>query len=280
MLKTDNIEFPQEQVEERVQFMIELLPGAGKSLQTYRSEIHISNSESSSMDKRFMEKADRFVEVALIEALRGRFPDDGFLVEGSERIPGVSGFDWYIDPVDGSRNFVHGVPLYTIASGITYRESPVAGVVHAPGFQETYSAILGQGAYKNDIPIEVSSVDSVERSLVSNGLPYQRREILTEILADLSSVIASGIGLRRTGSGTLDLCWIAEGRFDAMWERDMDPWDLCGAGLILHEAGGKITGFAGENYHLDLSDIVASNNRIHENIIEILQDARRVQGHN
>ncbi len=280
MLQTENLEFPQDETEQRVQFILDIIPGPGKGLLNFQNEAHISNSESLEMDYLLMKKADQYIENALLSQIKEKFSSDTINSETSEQIIGDGDFSWFIDPVDGTRNFIHGVPMFTISIGIAFRGDPIAGVIHVPAFNETYHAIHGSGAYKNETPIQVSTVDTVQRTLVSNGLPYYKKELMSEILGNISAFITNGIGMRRTGSGTLDICWIAEGRFDAMWERDMDPWDLCAASVILIEAGGKITGFQGEGLDLSMKDIVASNGEVHEQILRILKEASRVQGIN
>lgn len=280
MLDTEIMEFPREEVEARVQFMMDLIPKVGRSLLTYRNEIHISNSESIHTDLLLMQKADRFAEERLISAIQNQFPDDSIVSEEAGNIMANGEFTWYLDPVDGSRNFIHGVPQFAMSAGLVFHGSPIAGVIHVPVFQETYHAIQGGGAYKNDTPINVSAVDSLERSLVSNGLPYKRKEILSEILANISAFITSGIGLRRTGSAVLDMCWIAEGRFDAMWDRDLKSYDTCAASVILTEAGGRLSGFNGDPYQLELGNVVASNGLLHKQIVKILMDTNTFVGHN
>ncbi len=274
------MEFPLDETEERLHLIMELLPPIGRGLLAFQNEVHISNSDSHNTDHVLMKKSDQYVEHALLEKLRGRFPDDTIISEDAGQSGGDGEFQWYIDPVDGTRNFIHGVPMFSIAVGICFRGSPIAGAIYLPAFNDTYHAVSGQGAYKNHVPISTSGVNHVNRTLVSNGLPYYRTDIIPEILGNISAFITSGIGLRRTGAGTVDICWIAEGRFDAMWERDMDPWDLCGASVILQEAGGEITGIKGEEFDLKMRDILASNSKIHHQLIDILKETTRVQGFN
>ena len=138
--------------------------------------------------------------------------------------------------------------MFCIAFGITYRGSPVGGVVHVPAIGQggtTYHAIVGAGAFKNQNPIRVSSIDVIERAVVAPCLPYHRKDIIGDIVGDIFAFVSAGSGLRRTGSTVLDLCWMAEGRLDALWDRDLKPWDLCGASVILFEAGGRVSGPAG-----------------------------------
>lgn len=280
MLQTENLEFPHEDTENRVKFIINALQGPGKGLLSFQNEAHISNSTSLEKDRILMSKADEYIENAILNKIMEVFRNDAIVSEISGRLGGDGEFTWYIDPVDGTRNFIHGVPMYTISAGIAFRGEPVAGIIHVPAFNDTYHAILGQGAYKNETPIQVSEVEKVNRTLISNGLPYHKKEFIPDILGNISAFITNGIGLRRTGSGTLDVCWIAEGRFDAMWEREMDPWDTCAAYVILKESGGRMTGFGGEPFDLSMKDVVASNGLIHDQIVDILKHAHRVQGNN
>ena len=147
-----------------------------------------------------MSRADELVEIELLELLQATFPEDQIHSEERGKIGEAGAFQWWIDPVDGTRNFIHGGPLYCISIGLCHREEPVAGVVYVPTQATTYHAIQGSGAYKNDTPINVSDVDSLDRALVSSGLPFKREGILRDIMANISAIIASGAGLRRTGS--------------------------------------------------------------------------------
>lgn len=280
MVETGIVEFPRDDVEARIRLVLELLPEIGRSLASFQDEVHIENSRSQSMDRTLMEKSDRFVEDTLLPALRDEFGEDPINSEEQGRIDGESDFDWWIDPVDGTRNFIHGNPLYCMSVGLCFRGSPCAGVVHVPAFGETYHAVAGQGAFKNGTPIVVSRVDSVERGLTSAGLPFRRKEFLNDLIADLSAFAATGTGLRRTGSTVLDLCWIAEGRSDALWDRALTPYDTCAASVILLEAGGRISNLEGDIFSFEVPEAVVSNGVLHDQVLEVIQKARRVEGMN
>jgi myo-inositol-1(or 4)-monophosphatase len=279
-MKTEILDFPAEEAEERLQFVKSIIPSMGNELIRFQSQISIRNSADHRSDRLLMNEADAFIQKKLTESIRSQFPDDSILSEESFKDMKEGHFSWWLDPVDGTRNFIHGVPLYVISAGLAFRDDPVGGIVYAPALRDLYYALKGNGAYKNNNPIQVSSVDAVERLLVSSGLPFHRKDILKEILTDLSAFIRSGSGLRRTGSTVLDLCWIAEGRFDALWEREIEAWDTCAASVILTEAGGKMTGFHGEAHHLQLKDILASNNRVHEELIKIMKSSQNMEGMN
>ncbi len=280
MVDTGIVEFPRDDVEARLRTVRAVLPEVGRNLIAQQGQMHIQTSDSFAGDRSLMERADRFVEESLLKAIRDEYPNDSIYSEEAGEAPGPSDFAWWIDPVDGTRNFIHGNPLFCISVGLCFRDGPCAGVVLVPAFREMYHAISGQGAFKNDTPIGVSRVDTVERGLLSAGLPFRRKEFLNDLIADLSAFAATGTGLRRTGSTVLDVCWIAEGRFDALWERALTPWDTCAVSVILSEAGGRMTTLGGEPYSFLAAEAVASNGILHEQMVEVIQKARKVEGMN
>jgi myo-inositol-1(or 4)-monophosphatase len=261
-----------------MQFLREILPAIGKKIVEYQKEV-VAN-RSNLPFKEILASVDEHAERPILNALKGSFPDDRYSSELAGNQGGDSDFQWWIDALDGSRNYIHGNPLYCISAGLTFREHPVAGVVYVPAFHETYHAIFGDGSFKNDRPIETSSTASLDAALVASGLPYQRRGIITELIGDMSAILSAGAGLRKTGSAVLDLCWIAEGRFDGMWERNVHPWDTCAASVILREAGGRLSDFQGRIFDVTTGNIVASNGLLHNDILNILKQVREVGGNN
>ncbi|MCB1168537.1 MAG: inositol monophosphatase [Leptospiraceae bacterium] len=280
MYESPIAEFPFEEIQKRMDLLKGALPALGQRLLQIQPQLHIENSANSKSDLTLMNRADEEIEGPLLTALHEAFPDDTYYAEMEDTEPNHMDFTWWIDAVDGTRNFIHGLPFFCMSVGLVFRETPVAGVVYVPAMGEMYHAISGSGAFKNDQPISVSRIAQMERSLVATGLPYERKEIITRLISDISAFVSSGTGLRRTGSVILDLCYVAEGRFDAMWERDVDPWDSCAASVLIKEAGGRVSGFAGEIYDVKLRDIVASNGILHTEMLEILKQAREIEGIN
>ncbi len=280
MTETAQLPFPQDEVENRIAHLMHILPGLGMNLLSYQKEAHIARSSSAIADRELMKKAELQIEDSMIATINDHYPRDRIYSEERGRAGEDGEFEWWLDPLDGTRNYIHGVPLFCIAAGLCFRGTPVAGVVMVPAFSDLYHAVHGDGAYKNHNPIEVSGLSRIERTLIATGLPYRRQEIITEIVADVSAFITSGTGLRRTGSAILDLCWVAEGRLDAMWERGLDPHDLCAPSVILREAGGRLSDFDGKPFDLFLSDVIASNALLHPQILELLGKARKVEGMN
>lgn len=279
-MATQIIEFPLDEVSDRVRHILQILPPLGDNLIDYQEKVSMRHSQSGRMDYAMMQKADQFVKYKLFETIQAQFSEDR-IVSSAEDVPeGDGDFQWWIDPVDGARNFIHGVPLFCIAVGLCFREIPVAGVVLVPALGDLYHAIYGSGAFKNDVGIQVSAVENAERTVIATGLPFKRQDIISDLISDISAFVSSGAGIRRTGSIVLDLCWIAEGRFDALWERAIKPRDICGTSVILAEAGGRISDFDGRAFQLEFENIVASNGFVHDHVVLLLGDARKVEGMN
>lgn len=278
MIHSIPAEFPLEEVQKRVQFLINMLPAVGDNLIDYQKEV--AANRGGLPFREILARVDDHAERPILLSLQSSFPIDRISSELAGDQPNDGDFHWWIDALDGSRNFIHGNPLFSISVGLTFRDHPVAGVVYVPVLRDLYRAIYGDGAYRNDQHIETSGTASLDTALVASGLPYQRRGIITDLIGDMSAIISAGAGLRKTGSAVLDLCWIAEGRFDAMWERDVHPWDTCAAGVILREAGGRMSDFQGRIQDLMTRDIVASNGLLHNDILAILKQVRELDGIN
>ncbi|MCB1324954.1 MAG: inositol monophosphatase [Spirochaetales bacterium] len=280
MSETAVLHFPQDEVEERVRYVLSVIPALGRSVLSYQQSLSLQESESAETDYRLMKTAEGHAETALIEALRSRFAKDWLDADEAGELPGDNDFRWFIDALDGTRNYVHGSPLFATAIGLCFRGTPVAGVVQAPALGDVYHAIYGNGAVRNGKPIRVSSVDSVARSIIATGLPYHREKIINELIADISAFISSGTGLRRSGSAALDLCWVADARYDAFWEAGLPPHDLCASSVILSEARGRLSGLQGQPFHIAVGDVIASNDHLHNELLQILRDSRKVEGLN
>ncbi len=280
MTQIQMVEFPMDEVQSRLAIVSSALIQLGPRLLEYQEKITIRDSHTAAHDRQLMQAADLFAEKVIVAPIQTNFTKDRIHSEEAGTLGEDGEFEWWIDPVDGTRNFIHGLPLFCCSVGLAFRGTPIAGIVLVPALGDTYTAVYGSGANKNSRPIRVTAVEDIRRALVVTGLPYHRDEIVTELLADISAFVSSGTGLRRTGSAILDMCWIAEGRFDAMWERGVKSWDLCAAAVILGEAGGKLTSFTGGMFDLKLPEIIASNGAIHNRIVEILSQARSVEGIN
>jgi len=181
-------------------------------------------------------EADRQSEETILKIISEKFPDHQILTEERPFIEGQSAFKWIIDPLDGTTNFVHGFPFFSVSIGLEYQKELWLGVVLAPLLNETFTAFRHQGAFLNGKPIQVSKVNKLSSSLVSTGFPYEENENFKRNFELFRKIYPQTQGVRRAGSAAIDLCYIACGRFDGFWELDLNPWDVAAGALIVKEA--------------------------------------------
>ncbi len=218
--------------------------------------------------------ADRAAEQCVIDHLKTRFPDHHFLAEERGRDDeGSSPYRWIIDPLDGTTNFAHGYPTYCVSIGLEYERRCIIGVVFDPSRNELFTAIEHHGAHVNGRPIHVSDTQALDSSLLVTGFAYDIRETKRNNLDHFAKFALKAQGLRRTGSAALDLCHVAAGRFDGFWEVRLNPWDMAAGSVIAREAGGRLTDFSGKDLSIYEQELVASNGRIHEAMLTLLNQA-------
>ena len=181
---------------------------------------------------------DREVENILIGSLRKEFPDIGFLSEEIGEIRPGSGLKWIIDPIDGTTNFAHGFPFYSISLALEREKKPILGIVYDPVRNELFSAERGRGAHLNGKPIKVSPQKDLKKSLLMTGFSYKLGKSMEANLVHFRNFLIASQAVRRAGSASLDLCYVACGRLEGFWELDLKPWDTAAGWLIVREAGG------------------------------------------
>jgi len=216
-------------------------------------------------------EADTESENAIISAIRARFPEHSILSEESGLNDGSDEFRWVIDPLDGTVNFAHQVPIFCISIGLTYQNEIVLGVVLNPLDGQLYTARRGQGARLNGQPIKVSKATAVSESLLVTGFPYHIREIFEPIMIRYGNCLQAAQAVRRLGSAALDLCYVACGRFEGFWEQRLKPWDTAAGALIASEAGATVTTFSNQPYRLGDQEILVTNGHIHREMLGLLE---------
>lgn len=216
-------------------------------------------------------EADIESEAEIISVIRARFPEHAILCEESGLTDGGDNFKWVIDPLDGTVNYAHGVPIFSISIALTHRDEIVLGTVLNPVDGELYTALRGQGAHLNNRRIRVSAVRAVSESLLVTGFPYHLDEVYEPIMARYGSCLRACQAVRRLGSAALDLCYVACGRFEGFWEQNLKPWDTAAGALIAAEAGGTVTSFANQPFKLDDQEILVTNGHIQDEMIELLK---------
>ncbi len=207
----------------------------------------------------FVSFVDKESEAILIDDLSHIIPDSSFLAEESgEKITG-SEWTWIVDPLDGTTNYIHGIPLYSISIALLKDGNLFAGVIHEPNLNETFHAIKGEGAFLNGSPIKVTNTMAMKDSLWATGFPYHDFEKINEYMEFIQYSIRHTHGLRRLGSAAIDLVYTAAGRLDGFFEFGLKPWDIAAGALIVQEAGGIVTDFNGNNQFLFNQEIIACN---------------------
>ena len=215
---------------------------------------------------------DVAAEELILAAIRARYPAHAILAEESGATEAASGYKWVVDPLDGTTNYAHGLPIFCVSIGLEKDGEPVLGVIYAPALGELYAAAAGEGATLNGQPIQVSTVEALDRSLLVTGFPYDV-QVKASNVAHFSRFIHKAQAVRRLGSAALDLAWVAAGRFDGFWEPRLAPWDLCAGSVIVREAGGKVTGYGGGPFSIYGKEVLASNGRVHDAMIDVLGEA-------
>ena len=233
----------------------------------------------------FVSHADRKMEKILLEELKAARPDYGFLMEETGEIAGSGDRRFVIDPIDGTTNFLHSIPHFAMSIAVEQRapgtddwSKPgeiVAGVVYNPLTDELFWAEKGQGAYLNDQRLRVSARDKMNTAVFATGIPFMGRGGHEEFLSDAREVMAVSAGIRRFGAASLDLAYVAAGRFDGYWEDGLQPWDLAAGILIVREAGGYVTDITGKSDILETGSVIAANDRLHAPLERAIKRSRR-----
>jgi myo-inositol-1(or 4)-monophosphatase len=215
---------------------------------------------------------DRTSEAMLVEGLGRLLPEAGFIAEEKTKEVRGARFDWIIDPLDGTTNFIHGVPLYCVSIALYDNGRPVLGVVYEPNLDECFSAWDNGGAFLNGERIQVSSTRQLSDSLLATGFPYHDYGRMEPYMQVFDHCMRNTRGLRRLGSAAADLAYVAAGRFDAFYEYGLNPYDVAGGIVLVNEAGGKVTDFNGGPDATFGGEIVASNQLIHEEFLEVVRE--------
>lgn len=228
----------------------------------------------------FVTHVDREAEATIIAHLRDRFPEHDVMAEESSRLgdPGSvrARFDeaeylWVIDPLDGTTNFLHGYPAYAASVAVAHRGELVAGAVVDGRTGTAWWAWRGGGAWRDGERVRVSSIDRLDRALIGTGFPFKVLDYMPAYLKQFDAVLRRTSGVRRAGAAALDLCHVADGRFDGFWELWLAPWDIAAGVLMVREAGGIVTGPGGEHDVRAAGAIVAGNPEIHEELLSLLE---------
>ncbi len=268
------------EVHPRIQNPVELLQHSvaaakrsGEILLSYLGRLRETQIGTKSSSRDLVTEADVSSERQLVETLRRLNPD--FAIEAEEEVcdaPAEEGTPrWFLDPLDGTVNFVHGLPMFAVSMGLLVGNVPQLSVVHLPLLNETFTALRGGGAKLNGLPIQVAPVTELGDAILATGFPYRRNELEHSNLENFSRFFYDVRGVRRMGSAAIDLCYVAAGRLGGYWELHLSPHDMAGGALIVREAGGVVTDADGADNWLRSGHIVAAGPGIHGAIQERLK---------
>lgn len=233
-----------------------------------RDRLAVETKEGQAVN--YVTQADRGSEERIRDYIRKAFPEDAFLGEEEGAWEGHTGRCWIVDPLDGTTNFLHGFPLWSVSIALQEEGDLKVGVVLDPLRKERFEAVRGQGATLGGQPIHVSQRRDLRHALIATGFPFREFSRIREYLAIFETLAYATAGLRRPGVASLDLCYLACGRVDGFWEFGLSAWDVAAASLIIQEAGGQVTDLEGGPHFLQ-GDIVASNGWLHEALVQIVQ---------
>jgi len=240
---------------------------AGKGLQAGPGDLEIEYK--SRFD--FATKVDRESEKIIIDIIRQSYPDHKFFAEESLR-QSAGGYRWFVDPLDGTTNFIHRFPVYSVSIACEYDGEIFLGVVFDPTRDELFVAEKGKGAVLNDKPIRVSEVRDPARGLLTTGFPFRFKEKIEPYQRSFAQLFEQFSGIRRTGSAALDLCYLACGRCDGFWEIGLSPWDIAAGVVIVEEAGGEITDFHRGGNPIKTGNVIASNGFLHPVLQQVIEE--------
>jgi myo-inositol-1(or 4)-monophosphatase len=253
--------------------MIKAAYRAGRSLKRDLGEVE-NLQVSLKGPRNFVTAADRRAEEIVYEDLAKARPDYGFLgEEGGVRAGADKSHRWIVDPLDGTTNFLHGIPHFAVSIALEREGAIVAALTYNPANDELFTAERGKGAFLNDRRIRVSARQRLAEAVVACGLPHYGRGDLALGRHEIAAAQQHFAGLRRFGAATLDLAWIAAGRFDAFWERNLSPWDLAAGMLLIREAGGFVTDLDGGDHVLTKGHVAAGNDTMHRELLRLLREA-------
>jgi len=249
-------------------FTREIAFKSGKVLNNYFGNIKSINKKTASID--LVTEADLHSEKILIDKIQKKYPEHTIITEESDLKGNNSDFRWVIDPLDGTTNFVHNLPIFAVSIGLQYKEKTILGVVYNPAADKMFYASNNNGAYLNEEIINISSSNTLSDSLIVTGFPYIHDKKWDVSFDIFKTVYSKTRGVRRLGAAALDLCFVAMGRFEGFYEFNLKPWDICAGSIIAKEAGAKVTDWNNKILPFSGKRVLATNGKIHNEMVNIL----------
>jgi myo-inositol-1(or 4)-monophosphatase len=248
--------------------LVELGQSTGKMLKNELENFTMDRVETKGLHD-FVSDVDKAAEKILVDVLRKILPEAGFIAEENTATTKGERYNWVIDPLDGTTNFIHGIPLFSISLALLDHEEVIAGVVHEVNLGESFYAWKGSPAYLNGREIRVSQAQTIQDSLLATGFPYSDYSGLEAYMGIFTHLLHHSHGIRRLGSAAVDLAYVACGRFEGFYEYGLNSWDVAAGTLIVKQAGGTVTDFGGGSNFIFGRQIIASNTHIHQEFLAL-----------
>ncbi len=253
---------------------IEAAKEAGKFLKKNLGKVRQIDLKSG-QERNLVTEIDKKSEELIVNIIKKHYPNHDILAEESGSKHGSkSDYKWIIDPLDGTTNFTHGLPIFCVSIGLERKGEIILGAIYDPNFDELFTAEKGRGAFLNGRRLRVSTTKELKSSLLVTGFPYNINENPDHCIEHFVNFLLNAQAIRRMGSAALDLAYVAAGRYDGFWEVNLNPWDMAAGVLLVKEAGGEITNFTGTDINIYGKQIVASNKSIHKEMLEILKKVK------
>jgi myo-inositol-1(or 4)-monophosphatase len=255
------------------------IEAAREAGQMLRDNLDVSREIEYKGDVDLVTNFDNRSQQMIFDHLVKNFPDHDFVAEEGLDYDRGSAYRWIFDPLDGTTNYAHRFPVFSVSIALEFNGQIICGVVYDPMRDETFSGTKNAGSYLNGKKIKVSDQDELDKSLLATGFPYDLRESEENNIAHFNHFVTRAQAIRRCGSAALDLCYVACGRFDGFWELKLKPWDVAAASLIVHEAGGHLTDFKNQKFSIDSHETLGTNGLIHQQMLGVLRLANKTEGH-
>ena len=237
---------------------------------SYLRHIEVKNNQQFNL----VTEADKNAEDCIVQRILTHYPDHAILGEESGAHAGEAPFRWIIDPLDGTTNYTHAFPVFSVSIAVEHEGAIIVGVIYDPVRDEMFSATRGGGAHLNGERIHVSDAPSIEKAMLVTGFPYNIRENQNYFYERFRSFLKEAQAIRRLGSAALDCAYVAAGRLDGFWEVALQPWDKAAGELLVEEAGGRVSDFEGRKHDIFKLPFLASNGRIHDDMLRVLEEAK------
>jgi len=250
-------------------FAIQTAKGAGAILMEHFGNISSYEHKSTPID--LLTIADTQSEAFIVNKIKTTFPDHHIIAEESTVVENNSDYRWVIDPLDGTTNFVHSLPIFAVSIGLQYKGETILGAVYNPAADKCFWAEKNGGAFLNGKTIHISSTTTLSISLLVTGFPYTHDDSWLKGFDIFKELYGKTQGVRRLGAASLDFCFVAMGRFEGFWEFGLEPWDVCAGGLIVKEAGGKVSDWDGSPMPFSGNRVLATNGHIHGEMMDVLR---------